>query len=235
MYLYRGKDIGGRERLIETCRKIIHSGSAEQLYDIIPHIRVLRDTSLLEPLKDLLREGNPEQRSAAAMALGSLGMEHSVAPLMGAFRKLAGGAQRADQPFQLAVIAALGDLNCDSSVTALMEIYRMEAPSGRIGANRANLVLSSLGHLAQQQIESARQELLNLCYDPDESLRSQAATELAVAFWHTPQAVPEKVLERIFEMATDDDKRTRAAAIASLSSLAQLGSEKAGDLVRQLT
>ena len=67
MYLYRGKDIKSREQLKETCLRIIQGGTHSEIYDILPHLRILRSDSFLPPLLELLREGNTDQKAAAAL------------------------------------------------------------------------------------------------------------------------------------------------------------------------
>jgi hypothetical protein len=65
-------------------------------------------------------------------------------------------------------------------------------------------------------------------------VRIQAVTELSVAFWHRPNEMPENLLGRVFAMAADKNAEVQMAAKAALSNLAQLGSEKAGELLLKI-
>jgi len=40
--MYRGKDIGGRDKLIQTCLSILLEGKAKKLYEVLPHISIVR-------------------------------------------------------------------------------------------------------------------------------------------------------------------------------------------------
>jgi len=81
MNLYRGKDIGSPEQLREKCLAIIEKGSHQEIYDVIPHIRILRSPAFEAPLVRLLRTGNHKQKAAAAMALGSLNSATNIEEL----------------------------------------------------------------------------------------------------------------------------------------------------------
>jgi hypothetical protein len=60
--MYRGKDIGGREKLIQTCLSILIEGQAKKLYEVLPHISVVRSPLFLEPLLKLLQNPGIETR-----------------------------------------------------------------------------------------------------------------------------------------------------------------------------
>ena len=63
--------------------------------------------------------------------------------------------------------------------------------------------------------------------EKNSGLRAQAVRELAVAYWHRPNEVPETVFHAMTVLAGDDSDEVRGAALSALSDLAQLGCEAA--------
>jgi hypothetical protein len=108
-----------------------------------------------------------------------------------------------------------------------MEIFNLRIPDDEFKGERQKLVISALGELAQQEIQEAEQELAELAHTGNTSLRGQALSELCVAYWHRPADVPSEILERVGALGLHASAEVRTAAIASLSSLAQLGCEAA--------
>jgi len=230
MDLYRGKDIRSRDELRETCLKIIKRGSHAEIYDILPHLRILRSSSFLAPLLELLREGNTDQKAAAAMALGSLGDERATEHLRDVFQQ----SDTAAAALKAAIIEALGELGTERAVEIIVELYRLDSWTDDSSPQRAHLAIAALGQLAQQGVIAAEDELLQLMADPSEAVRIQAVTELSVAFWHRPKEIPERLLSKILALATEDTDEVRMAAKASLSNLAQLGSAAAEKLLSDI-
>jgi len=227
MDLYRGKDIRSRDELRDTCLEIIRSGSHLEIYDILPHLRILRSPAFLDPLLELLNEGNRDQKAAAAMALGSLGDENAITHLENAYRQ----AEPGDDALQASVIEALGEMGSVSAVELIVELYRHQSSTDDFGPQRAHLAIAALGQLAQQGVQAAEDELLALMADQSERVRIQAVTELSVAFWHRPNDIPTRLLERFRDLACNDTADVRMAAKGSLSNLAQLGSAAAEELL----
>jgi HEAT repeat protein len=230
MYLYRGKDIKSRDELRDTCLDIIKRGSHSELYDILPHLRILRSPFFLEPLLELLRKGNTDQKAAAAMALGSLGDERAIEHLRDVFL---GSAEDSDA-LKSAIIEALGELGSERAVEIIVELYRLDPSKDEVRPQRAHLAIAALGQLAQQGVVAAEEELLQLMTDTSEVVRIQAVTELSVAFWHRPNDIPERLLNKIQVLARENSPEVQMAAKAALSNLAQLGSEKAEQLLLKL-
>ena len=235
MFLYRGKDIGGREKLTDTCLRIISEGDADGIMDILPHIRVLRSPQFFQPLVQLLKAGGVEQRSAAAAALGSLGDPSGIPPLREAFLDVRPNRARGVDPLQAAIIGALGEIASPEAVRALLDI-QPEAPQPGNPEDRHRLLLIyALGELAQQDVALAETELIRFLVDSDPPLRSLAVTELALSYWHRPNQISGALLQQIFDMTADRSDEVATAAHAALNSLAQLGCRKAEILIAQLS
>lgn len=226
MDLYRGKEIGSRERLKDTCLKLIGGGKPEDIYHILPHLRLLRSPEFFPSLARLLGEGNGEQRSAAAAALGSLGDARSVEVLLIAFRQQSNPRRKGSAGFEAAVIESLGEIPEPESVSALMEIAESRSFASPPG-ERERQLLSSLGQLAQQSVAGAEEQLLRFTEAEEPEIRSLAVSELGLSYWHRPGSVPEPILQRILSLTSDPAEGVATAAKAALRSLAQLGSRQA--------
>lgn len=231
MFLYRGKDIGGRQNLITTCLDIIRRGDSKELYEIVPHVRLLRAPEFLDPLLELLSSGSVEQKTAVAMVLGSLGDWSAIRPLTEVCLAAATSKERGADSLQAAAISALGEFGCAEATEALVEIMGIQVPKDYFKAHRPGLVVSSLSQIAQQGVERAETELRRLIDEAPTEVRCQALAELCVAFWHRPNEMPEEFLAVIENIARDESKALRTTALASLSSLAQLGCVRAQELI----
>ncbi len=234
LFLYRGKDIGGRDKMADVCLEFIARGDPEEIYEILPHIRVLRSPRFFTPLVELLQSGDPAQKSAAAAGLGSLG-DPAAVPVLQRFG-LRGGSGRSGEvdPVRAAAISALGEIPCPASVEALRQICRrLEGGSGHLPCTK--LVVEALGELAQQGLAEAEAELERFLDDSRPELRALAVTELSFAYWHRPNAIPSVLLKRIQRLETDESDEVRTAAGAALHSLARLGCQEATALLRRKT
>jgi HEAT repeat protein len=222
--MYRGKDIGGREKLIQTCLSILIEGQAKKLYEVLPHISVVRSPLFLEPLLKLLQSGNRNQNEFAAVALGSLGDARAIEPLYEVLVKPSTFRGKGSQSLQASIIHALGDIGDERAIEPLQAIYKGE---GAAALRRKGWILSALGNLAQQGHVVAVKELTRVMKEKDTTLRAQAVRELAVAYWHRPNEVPETVFHAMTVLAGDDSDEVRGAALSALSDLGQLGCQAA--------
>lgn len=216
MGLYRGQDMGGRRRLTAACLEILEGGSPSEIYDILPHIRILRSDSFLEPLLRLLTSAEPDRQRAALAALGSLGAADSAAAVCELLA--AGPAPEVEE----AAIRALGDIGADEGVETLVQVLQVHQ-----GAETRAWAVASLGQLAQQGSQRAESELVVLFGHADPELRAQAASELAIAYWHRPRDVRSDTLEGLFGLAADHSAAVQQAALSALTNLADLGSLRA--------
>lgn len=226
--------MGSRSQLLATCLEIVQNGSPSELYEVIPHIRILRAEELLEPLIQLLESEDSELSSAAATALGSLGDEKGVARLRSAYFETSSPASDGTDSFPAAIIAALGEIPSALSVEALLEIFELEKKAEAEEPIRRELVVSALGQLAQQEVKAAETELFHLLDSPEILIQKVAITELCLAYWHRPSAAPTPLLERVFKMILNGPIEISSAAAGSLASLSQLGSQRAEELMNRL-
>ena len=88
-------------------------------------------------------------------------------------------------------------------------------------------VLSAIGNIAQQGSMLGVKELTRLMRNEDTELRAHAVNELAVAFWHRPNDLPDTVLQQMLSLTRDKAQTVRNAATWSLFDLADLGCSSA--------
>ncbi len=225
--MYRGTDIGGRERLTQTCLKILKEGHEKQLYEALPHISIVRSPLFFEPLLKLLQSGSREQREFSSVALGSLGDPRAIEPLYQVFMRPATFKGKGTGSLQASIIHALGEMGDGKAVELLLNIYKLASRGTPLISCRKSWVLSAIGNLAQQGTVIAVKELTSLMREKNTELRAQAVMELAVAYWHRPSELPETVLREMISLTEDDSEEVRQAALSSLSDLAQLGCQAA--------
>lgn len=217
--------------MLGVCLDLIERGDPDEVYDILPHIRVLRPPECFAPLVDLLKSGDSGQQAAAAAGLGSLGDPRAV-PVLGELALRGGSSKAADvDPVQAAAITALGEISLADSAEFLARVYERFTHRAH-GGRTAWLVLESLGQLAQQGIERAERELIRFLDHPDSGLVALAATELAFSYWHRPTKVPNDLLDRLQLLHGRGPEEIRASAAAALLSLARLGSAEAARRLR---
>jgi HEAT repeat protein len=233
MFLYRGKNIGGQGKLSDTCLQIISDGEAELIYEILPHIRVVRAKEFFDPLVKLLNDGSYDQRAAAAAALGSLGWPECIEPLRDAFRAIDLSKKRGAHVLQAAIVTALGEIPAPVSVKVLNEISAIETVDDTFARRRPTLIVGALGQLAQQEVLQAEVALIRFLSDGEPAVRSLAVTEIALAYWHRPNLISGTLLQQILDLTGDPSDDVGNAAIAALNSLAQLGCHKAEVLIDQ--
>jgi HEAT repeat protein len=115
------------------------------------------------------------------------------------------------------------------AIEPLQAIYKGE---GNAALRRKAWVLSALGNLAQQGNMGAVKELTRVMKEKAPALRAQAVQELAVAYWHRPNEVPETVFHVMTVLVGDGSDEVRGAALAALSDLAHLGCQAAEQFIQ---
>jgi HEAT repeat protein len=203
------------------------SASGKDLFEIIPRIGVLRDPRFSEPLTALLTHKDLKRREFAAFAMGAMGDRRFLELLKKAFTEtLALKGSRAED-LQVAIVEAIGALGDDGAVEFFMPTLRTP-PRNRQERQIQRWMLEALGAIAQQGSQASLAALLELAGQrqvPD--LRAQAIMELSVAYWHRPNKIPDRVLDRICESTRDQDSVISESAIAALRSLADVGCRRA--------
>lgn len=227
--MYRGQDIGDAESLIRKCLTAIQKGNPDEIRPLLPHISIVRSPQLKAPLLKLLNKGNARQKELAAIALGSLGDEEAIAPLCRVYESLRDRRGKESEALRVALILALGEIGHEDAVQALAELYRSD--DSVFQAQRKQLVLSSLGLLAQQGSPKAEEQLRRLLTDTDEVTRVDALFELAGAYWHRPNQIPDSLFLQMCKLARDGRGQIRQAALSSLRSLADLGCQQAEEFL----
>ena len=219
----RGQDLGDYGQMVRTCLGIFSHGTEEQLYEILPHIGILRSPLFLKPLLSLLKSGKSYQQEFAAVALGSVGDSRAIRSLAKVFMESISAHRGEVRSLQASIIQSLGDIGNEQAIQPLLRIYKLRVGSDRSSSCWQGWVLTALGNLAQQGGMQAVRELTTCMRTESELLRAQAVAEMAMAFWHRPAEVPEEVLKDMYMMTADRSEGVRAAALSALSDLAKLG------------
>lgn len=225
--LYRGKDIGSREQLIQTCLRVVESGTEDERNRILPHMSVIRARRYLAPLLKLLQSADLAEKEFAALALAGLGDSRAIEPLAALFDNPETFQDLSSESLETAIVFALGEIGDERAVEALLRIFQIRLRPNEPRLERRCCVLSSLGSLAQQGSELAQAELSAFSREGDVAIRVLAVTELAAAFWHRANEVPSSVLDQMVSLTQSGPEEVQRAAIASLSTLANLGCREA--------
>jgi HEAT repeat protein len=226
--MYRGQDIGDRDQLVATCIEILKSGNEAERYKILPHVSVTRCKRFLDPLLGLLGSGTPGDKEFAALGLGALGDPAAIDPLFAVLQDAHIFNKGWNRSLEAAVILTLGEIGHEKAVDLLLQVYDLRYLGEPSAHNRKVNVLSALGLLAQQGSERAVGELLTLAAQEVSDRQAQAVTELSVAYWHRAHQVPDTVLKAMYKMTQAGADEVRRAAVAALSTLANLGCRRAG-------
>jgi HEAT repeat protein len=224
------------EEMIHDCLQIMESGNVEDLFEIIPRIGVLRDPRFNEQLLVFLAQDDIKRREFAAYSMGAIGDRVFLEPLKKAFieaRQLKGfGANE----FQIAIIEAIGAIGDDAAVDFFLpalktccaaKVTREGKGAGRSAGRMSKWIIESLGAIAQQGGARSLQALLELTTHDDPEIQAQALSELSVAYWHRPNEVEDRTLEKIYELSTHNEALVAESALAALQNLADVGCERA--------
>ncbi|HSR70395.1 MAG TPA: HEAT repeat domain-containing protein [Acidobacteriota bacterium] len=226
--MYRGQDIGSRDRLIQRCLQAIRERSAEALKQLLPHIAIFRPSELKDPLQEWLKTGTLRHKEVAAIALGSLEDPSVIGPLRQSLESEDRRRGRGYEAFLAAVILALGEVGHGDAVPVLLELYRCEHDR-HLQVQRRQLVLLALGSLAHQGSKRAETELHELLEKGDDLERIDALQELAGAYWSRPQEVPKAFIEQLGRLADrfPEEEEIGKAALIALQGLAEVGCKQA--------
>ncbi len=167
--MYRGQDIGDAESLLRKCLTAIQKGHPDEIRTLLPHISIVRSPKLKAPLLKLLQKGNAGQKEVAAIALGSLGDQEAIPSLVRVYRSLKNRRGQGSDSLRVALILALGEVGHEEAVEALADLYDLKDSVFQV--QRKQLVLLSLGLLAQQGSLKAEQHLTRVLNEKDEGTR----------------------------------------------------------------
>jgi HEAT repeat protein len=216
------------EEMIQECLRIIESGDAEDLFEIIPRLGVLRDPRFHKPLISMLAQKDAKRCEFAACAMGAMGDREFLGPLKTAFleaQKIKGfGAQDC----LLAVIEAIGEIGDDSAADFFFTILNSAEAAPHL--RMLKWIIESLGAIAQQGGIRSLEVLREMTEHGYPELRAHALLELAVAYWHRPNEIEDAILNRIYGLTKDKHTVIAESAVAALQSLADVGCRRAEKL-----
>ena len=227
--MYRGQDIGDLQQLESKCLSILQEGSVEALYDILPHLSVIRSRSFRFPVEKLLESSNRDKKQFAVIALGILGGESSLSHLSRLAGKIRAWQGPGIRSLERTLIAALGESGSSESIPPLLEIFHYQRQRDKFAAERRLAVITALAFLVQHGVDQAQEKLLEMLRYHSAEVRAQAAMELGFAFWHRADQVPEKVLKALSVCLKDQVETVQRAARISLEDFATLGNSRARD------
>jgi len=219
----------GFEEAIQECLKTLESADTDILFEIIPRIGVLRDARFVSPLLQMLRHKDVRRRQFAAYAIGAMRERQLLEPLKEAFTRARRLKGRESEELLVAVIESIGALGDDAAAEFFRPILLGKAESAP-SRKLSRWIVESLGAIAQQGGNRALELLLSICEDGPSEIRAQAISEIAVAYWHRPNTIPEAVLETIFRLTRDRNSSVAQSALSALESLADVGCRKAENL-----
>jgi HEAT repeat protein len=231
------KPIRFSEDVIQKCLVTMESGDIEDLFEIIPRIGVLRDPRFNEPLLALLSQDDIKRREFAAYSMGAIGDRCFLDPLKKAFfqaKQLKGFGAR---ELQIAVIEAIGAIGDDAAVDfflpALQTCCASKAAAQRkksaskSAERMSRWIIESLGAIAQQGGNRSLEALCELTTHNDPDIQAMALSELSVAYWHRPNEIEDRTLEKIYDLTTHPNSLVADSALSALQNLADVGCRRA--------
>ena len=136
--------------------------SVEALYDILPHLSVIRSRSFRQPVEKLLESSNRDKKQFAVIALGILGGNLRFS-LVGLARKIKDWQGPGIRFIGRTLIAALGESAVPLRYRPLLEIFRFKRRHRDLfAAERRLAVITALATLVQQGVEEAQEKLTGI-------------------------------------------------------------------------
>ncbi len=114
---------------------------------------------------------------------------------------------------------------------ALHKIFARQEAGDGFTRKRRRVVVSAMGKLLQQDVKAAPKTLRKMLENEAPGVRAQAALELGTGYWHTPDKVPEEVLEALVETTQDASVEVRMAGFSAIYGLAEVGCSRARELL----
>lgn len=224
------------EEMILDCLAVMESGDIEDLFEIIPRIRVLRDARFKKPLLAMLAHKDVRRREFAAYAIGALRDRSLLDPLKKEFaeaRQLKGQGAR---ELQIAIVDAIGTIGDDAAVDFFLSALRScgggkgsaaGKAAGKSAVRLGRWIIESLGVLAQQGGKRSLKALLELMDHDDAEIRAMAVSELSVSYWHRPNEVTDATIQKIYNLTSARETVVAESALSALQNLADVGCRRA--------
>ena len=203
----------------------MESGNAEDLFEIIPRLGVLRDSRFIVPLTTMIAQADIKRCEFAAYAMGAMGNREFLDHLKKAFLKAQKMKGFGAQEFLIAVIEAIGAIGDDAAVDFFLPILKTGDSASQL--RMMKWIVESLGTIAQQGGSRSLEALMEMTGHRHPEIRAQALSELSVAFWHRPNEVSDSILHRIYDLTKDKNTAVAEASWAALQSLADVGCRRA--------
>ena len=216
------------EEMIQECLRIMETGDAEDLFEIIPRIGVLRDPRFHKPLIRMLAQSDAKHCEFAACAMGAMGDREFLGPLKTAFLEAQKIKGFAAHDWLLAVIEAIGEIGDDSAAEFFLPVLNSAEASPHL--RMLKWIIESLGAIAQQGGIRSLEVLRDMTQHRNPELRAHALLELAVAYWHRPNEIEDSILNQIYGLTKDKHAVVAESAVAALQSLADVGCRRAEKL-----
>jgi len=232
------KKDGFSEDMIQECLRVLESGEIEELFEIIPHIGVLRDRRFHAPLLALLNHTDVKRREFAAYAMGAMADRDFLEPLKTAFLHTRRINDFGARELQIAVIEAIGAIGDDSEVDFLLSALksfreakaaRENAGKGKINDGMIKSIIEALCYVAQQGGANARAALTELITHSDPEIQAPALLELSVVYWHHPNDISDNLLQNIYDLTVSENALVAESALSALQNLADAGCRRAED------
>jgi len=218
------------DQLIANCLEILQSGRMSECYKLLPRLGVAKDRRALPVLRQMLFSGERCREELAVCGLAALGCRDTLPWL---FEKLGEPSVchgPGSQKFQSTILDAVGEIGDDAASARLAELFRRRLPHDTFRRKRQIIIIDTLGAIAQQGGKKSLDLLVELLGDEDFLVRAHAVSNIATAFWHRPNELPDPIFERLLSLFKDSNLYVQHALLSALESLADIGCRRAADL-----
>ncbi|MDR0311751.1 MAG: HEAT repeat domain-containing protein [Acidobacteriota bacterium] len=233
---YGNKKLFAEDSVLE-CLKVLESGEAEDLFELLPRISVVRDQRFYPLLLALLKHKDVRHREFAAYAMGAMADEAFLEPLKKAFFKNRQISDFDGLELQTAVIEAIGAIGNDDAVDFFLpELLKLRGATDgertKKDEGMRRCIIGAIGAIAQQGRPRSQAALAELAANKDPEIQIMALVELSGAYWHRPNDISDEVLRNIYGLTASRNRAVAEAALAALQNLADVGCRRAEALFR---
>ena len=218
------------DQLITHCLEVLRAGRLDECYQLLPRLGVSKDRRALPVLREMLFSGNRCREELAVCGLAALGCRDTLPWL---FEKLGDPAVcrgQGSQKFQGTLLDAVGEIGDDAASPHLAELFRRRLPRDNFRRKRQVIIIDTLGAIAQQGGKKSLELLVELLGNEDFLVRAHAVSNIATAFWHRPNDLPDPIFERLLSLFKDSNLYVQHALLSALESLADIGCRRAAEL-----